>query len=264
MRFATINGITLHYARAGDETKPTLIFANSLGTDFRIWRAVAANLVADFDLVLYDKRGHGLSESPPLPYGMSDHVRDLVSLMDHLGIEDAVLCGVSVGGMIAQGVAAIRPDAIRGLVLCNTAPRIGPPQMWDARIASIQRGGIDAVADGIMENWFSAGFRQREGDQVAGYRNMVVRTPITGYLGTCIAIREADYSVTTPLLRMPVLCVGGAEDGATPAEMVRTMADNIPQARFELIQQCGHLPSVEQPEILANLVSRFTGQHGLQ
>ncbi len=263
MRFAEINGITLHYGRAGNDTNPTLIFANALGTDFRIWQSVAASLVPDYDVVLYDKRGHGLSECPPVPYTLSDHVHDLVGLIDHLGIIDAVICGVSVGGMIAQGLATVRPELVRGLVLCDTAPKIGPPEMWDTRITAIHRNGLDSVADSIMDRWFSPGFREREPHQVKGYRSMVARTPITGYLGTCVAIREADYSDTTPLLRMPVLCTVGVDDRSTPPDMVRTMASQIPNARFELIQQCGHLPSVEQPDMLANHISRFLKLHDI-
>ena len=114
-----------------------------------------------------------------------------------------------------------------------------------------------------MERWFSAGFRQREPAQIKGYRSMLARTPITGYLGTCVAIREADYSETTPLLRMPVLCVAGADDGSTPPETVHSMASQIPGARFELLQQCGHLPSVEQPDILVNHILRFLEQHDI-
>ena len=263
MRFAEINGITLHYGRAGSHSNPTLVFVNALGTDFRIWQAVAANLVADYDVVLYDKRGHGLSECPPVPYHMSDHVHDLVELMDHLEITDAVICGVSVGGMIAQGLATVKPQRVRGMILCDTAPQIGPPDMWDARIAEIHHNGLEAVADAIMERWFSAGFRQREPEQVKGYRSMLARTPIPGYLGTCVAIREADYSETTPLLQMPILCVAGVEDGSTPPETVHTMASQIPGARFELLQQCGHLPSVEQPDILVNHILRFLEQHDI-
>ncbi len=263
MRFAEINGITLHYGRAGNNTNPTLILVNALGTDFRIWQSVAANLVSSFDVVLYDKRGHGLSGCPPVPYHMSDHVHDLIGLMDHLEIGNAVICGVSVGGMIAQGLAAVRPELVRALVLCDTALQIGPPEMWDSRIATIHRDGLDASVDSIMERWFSAGFRQREPVQVQGYRHMVSRTPIAGYLGTCVAIREADYSDTTPMLRAPALCIAGAEDGSTPPDTVRAMASQIPGGRFELIQQCGHLPSVEQPDILSNHIIRFLQQHDI-
>ncbi len=257
MRFANINGVTLHYGRAGSDSNPTIVFANSLGTDFRIWQTVAAGLVADYDVILYDKRGHGLSDCPPGPYQMSDHVHDLMGLLDHLDVYQAVVCGVSVGGMIAQGLAAVRPERVRALALCDTAHRIGPPDMWDQRITAIRRGGLAAIADGVMERWFSPGFRERQLEALEGYRNMFCRTPELGYISTCAAIRDADYSESSALLRVPVMCLCGEDDGATPPELVRSLVSIIPDASFHLVPQCGHLPPVEQPVVLTNHLRRF-------
>ena len=263
MRFAEVNGITLHYGRAGSESNPAVVFINSLGTDFRIWQTVAAGLVSDYQVILYDKRGHGLSESPLEPCEMADHVRDLLGLLDHLDIHSAVFCGVSVGGMIAQGLAAVRPERANALVLCDTAQVIGPEGMWDHRIATVEREGLEGIADSVMERWFSPGFRERERVTLTGYRNMFCRTPVEGYCATCLAIRDADYTVSSSMLRMPVLCICGQDDGATPPEMVRGLAALVPDARFELIPQCGHLPSVEQPSMLLNHLRNFMEANGI-
>jgi 3-oxoadipate enol-lactonase len=263
MKFVDINGITIHYGCAGSDINPTVVFANSLGTDFRIWQEVAAGLVPDYQVILYDKRGHGLSDCPPGACDMSDHVHDLLGLLDHLGIDSAVVCGVSVGGMIAQGLAAVCPERVRALVLCDTAHLIGPPGMWDQRIAAIEREGLGAIVDDVMERWFTPGFREREQAALAGYRNMFCRTPVEGYSATCMAIRDADFSDSSALLRLPALCICGQEDGATTPEQVRSLATLIPEARFELIPQCGHLPSVEQPTMLLNRMRLFFDAHGI-
>ena len=264
MRFAEANGIVLHHAvRDGPAGAPTLVFANSLGTDFRIWTALIERLGAGYRHVVYDKRGHGLSDCPPGPYRIEGLVDDLAALLDHLGVSNAILVGLSVGGMIAQGLAAARPDLVRGLVLSDTAYRIGPRKMWDQRIAAVRDGGIEALAEPILERWFSAAFRAGRPDQLAGLRAMLVRTPLDGYLGTCAALRDADLSAAARGLRVPTLCLCGSEDGATPPDLVRALAELIPGAGFTLIEGPGHLPCIEAPDAMADLMTRFFAEAGL-
>lgn len=262
MSFVRANGVVLHHAVEGPSDAPALVFANSLGTDFRIWDDVVAALAADARVVRYDKRGHGLSEAPPAPYGLADLVDDLAGLLDHLAVRDALVVGLSVGGMIAQGLAAARPDLVRALVLCDTAHRIGPPEMWDQRIAAIRAGGIEALAEPILERWFSADFRRSRPAELLGWRNMLTRTPVEGYLGTCAAIRDSDLTGAARAIAVPTLCVVGSEDGATPPELVRSLAALVPGAGFSIVEGAGHLPCVEAPETLAALINDFMREAG--
>ncbi len=263
MRFARVNDVVLHHAVEGPPGAPTVVFSNSLGTDFRVWDPLLAHFGQGLRRVRYDKRGHGLSEARPAPYEMSDHVGDLAALLDHLGIESAVVVGLSVGGIIAQGLSGLRPERIRGLVLCDTAHVIGPVEMWNQRIAAIEAGGIESQADAVMERWFSEAFRRDRPEALAGWRNMLVRTPAEGYLGTAAAIRDSDMTAQAEAIRVPTLCVGGSEDGATPPELVGALAALIPGARFEVIEGAGHLPCVEAPETLAGLMTAFFAETGL-
>ena len=263
MRFARVNGVVLHHAVEGPPDAPTVVFSNSLGTDFRIWDPLLAHFGQGLRRIRYDKRGHGLSQAMPAPYEMSDHVGDLAALLDHLEIESAVVVGLSVGGIIAQGLSSLRPERIKGLVLSDTAHVIGPPEMWDQRIAAIEAGGIEALADPIMERWFSETFRRDRTEDLAGWRNMLVRTPVEGYLGTAAAIRDSDMTEQAKAIRVPTLCVGGSEDGSTPPELVGALAALIPGARFEVIEGAGHLPCVEAPEALAGLMKDFFVEAGL-
>ena len=263
MLFATVNGIVLHHSVEGSPDAPTVVFSNSLGTDFRVWDPLLACFGEGLRVIRYDKRGHGLSQATPAPYAIEDHVADLAALLDHLGVQAAVVVGLSVGGLIAQGLSARRPDLVRGLVLCDTAHKIGPPEMWDQRIAAIEAGGIEALADAIMERWFSDSFRRDRPAELAGWRNMLVRTPVEGYLGTGAAIRNADMTERAKTIPVPTLCVGGSEDGSTPPELVGTLAGLIPGARFEVVEGAGHLPCVEAPEALAGLIEGFFAETGL-
>jgi 3-oxoadipate enol-lactonase len=170
---------------------------------------------------------------------------------------------VSVGGQIAQGLLAARPELVSGLVLCDTAHKIGTAEMWNARIDAIETGGIEAMAEPILERWFSAAFRKANPDALAGWRAMLTRTPKAGYLGTCDAIRDADLTEQAKRIGVPALCVVGDEDGSTPPALVRELADLIPGAGFETVAGAGHLPCIEQPGTLTGLINTFVKEHGL-
>lgn len=164
--------------------------------------------------------------------------------------------------MIAQGLAALRPDRVAALVLCDTAHRIGTAEMWNARIDTVTSNGIASMADAIMERWFTPAYRQPGNADFVGYTNMLVRTTADGYAGTCAAIRDADLTESTRALRLPVLCVVGDQDGSTPPDLVRSTADLIAGARFEMIEGAGHIPCVEQPKATAALIGQFLNQAG--
>ncbi|HET9535275.1 MAG TPA: 3-oxoadipate enol-lactonase [Mesorhizobium sp.] len=257
MAFARVNGIVLHHEVRGPSQRPVLVFANALGTDFRIWNAVASQLEGRYRLVLYDKRGHGLSEATPAPYGMVDHVHDLAALLDHYGIERTAVVGASVGGLIAHGLAALRPDLVDALVLCDTAHKIGTDELWNARIDAVRKGGIDSIADSILERWFTPAYRSPENPDIAGYRAMLTRTPVEGYVGTCAALRDADLTESSRALKIPVVCLVGDQDGSTPPDLVRSTAALIKGADFRIIADAGHLPCIEQSEAVAALVTAF-------
>lgn len=257
MTFERCNGQVLHFADDNAGQGTAVVFANSLGTDFRIWDGVVARLGTARRLLRYDLRGHGLSDAPPAPYTIDDHVADLEALLDARAIKAALVVGLSVGGLIAQGLAARRPDLVRALVLCDTAHRIGTVESWNARIEAVRAGGIASIADAILERWFSKGYRTAMRGELAGYRNMLTRTPVEGYVGTCAALRDADLTATTRTLTQPSLCVVGEEDGATPPDLVRAMSALIRGARFEIIAGAGHLPCIESPALMATRIDAF-------
>jgi 3-oxoadipate enol-lactonase len=255
MRIADLGDLKVHYRIDGNPEGRPVVFANSLGTDLRLWDQVLPLLPQGLKYIRYDKRGHGLTELTPAPYGMGTLVRDVERLMDHLAIKDALFVGLSIGGMIAQGLAVKRMDLVRAMVLSNTGAKIGQPAMWDDRIAAVKAGGIEALADSIMERWFSAAFRQT--DAFHAWRNMLVRQPAEGYMGCSAAISGTDFYTPTSGLRLPTLGIAGSDDGSTPPDLVRETIDLIPGSQFHLIRKAGHLPCVEQPEEYAAVLTRF-------
>lgn len=253
-KFLRVNGVALHYADDGPRHARAIVFANSLGCDFRIWDGVVARL-SGYRLIRYDKRGHGLSEATPAPYAMDDHIADVAALMDHMKVSNAILVGISVGGMIAQGLAAARPDLVARLVLCDTAAKIGTRDMWNERIAAVRENGIASIAPGILEKWFTPGFRQPDNADFTGYTAMLTRTPVEGYAGTAAAIRDADFTVSTGRLKLPTLVLVGDQDGSTPPALVRATAELIAGARFEIVADAGHLPCIERADETARLIA---------
>lgn len=257
MQAATINGAMMHFRDDGPRDGPVVMFANSLGTDMRVWDPVLAHLPSGLRVVRYDKRGHGLSELRPAPYFMGDLVADAAGLLDHLGLRDVTFVGLSIGGIIAQGLAAERPDLVKRMVLCATAAKIGTPQMWQTRIDGLRADGIEAMADDILERWFSRTFRRDRSDDLALWRAMLTRVPLEGYIGCCGAIAETDLLESTAQLRLPTLAIAGSEDGSTPPDLVRETAGLIDGAEFHVIRGTGHLPGIEQPKTVADLIARF-------
>ncbi len=260
MSICDLGDIRLHWRQDGDPNGAPVVFAQGLGTDLRLWDRVIPLLPAGFRYVRFDMRGHGLSDCPPGPCSMGALVRDAERLMEALGLRDAVVVGLSIGGMVAQGLAVKRLDLVRALVLSNTAARIGTGAQWQARIAAARAGGLEALADGVMERWFSRRFRATP--DLAPWRAMMLRTPLEGYVGCCGAIAGTDFYTTTASLRLPALVIAGSEDGFTPPDLVRETAGLIPGAEFRLMRGAGHLPCIEAPQDYAALLKAFLARVG--
>lgn len=260
MQMADLGDVRLHYRIDGDPDGAPVVFANSLGTDLRLWDAVIPLLPKGLKLVRYDKRGHGLSSMPPGPYSMGALVRDAEALLDHLKLRDCLFVGLSIGGMIAQGLAVKRLDLVRAMVLSNTAAKIGTTQMWQERIDTVCRDGLAALAEGTMERWFSKSFRATA--ELELWRNMFIRQPAEGWTGCATAISGTDFYTPVSGLRLPVLGIAGDADGSTPPDLVRETVDLVPGSSFHLIRGAGHLPCVENPQSYAAALTDFITRTG--
>ncbi|GGG67455.1 3-oxoadipate enol-lactonase [Salipiger pallidus] len=260
MPIADLGDIRLNYSLEGPEDGEPVVFAHALGTDLTVWDKMVALLPPGLRVLRYDLRGHGLSDAPGGPYAMGTLVRDAERLMEHCGISDAAFVGLSIGGMVAQGLAAKRLDLVRAMVLSNTACKIATREVWDKRIAAVEAGGIAALSEATLERWFSPAFRATP--ELSRWRAILEGTSVQGYLGCCHAIAGTDFMTPTSGLRLPVLGIAGGRDGSTPADLVRETVELVPGARFELIRKAGHLPPVETPEAMAALLADFLGAQG--
>jgi 3-oxoadipate enol-lactonase len=262
MRFADIHGLTMHYALSGAGHAGPVVFMNSLGTDLRLWQAVLPGLNQPFQIICYDKRGHGLSGAPPGPYTIGDHARDLAGLLDMLKIESALVVGISVGGMIAMEFALRFPGRVRALVLCDTAPKIGTPEFWDERIQALRERGMEPLADTILARWFLPSFASEHPAEYRGFAHMLARQPLEGYLSTCAALRDADLGDSVKAITANALLLCGAGDISTPPDQMRELAAALPNARFQVIEGAAHLPCIEQPAAMAAIIHQFFQDNG--
>ena len=262
MEMIQLGDVTLHYRIEGDPDGAPIVFANSLGTDFRLWDQIIPYLPDGLKILRFDKRGHGLSSCPAGDYQMSDLIQDTVRLLEALEFRECLFVGLSIGGIIAQGLAASHPHLLRAMVISNTAARIGTPQMWQERIDALRAGGVEALADSVMQRWFSQSFRHQRALELGAWRNMLTRTPLAGYIGCCGALATSDFSASNASLDLPTLAIAGSEDGSTPPDLVRATAAMIAGSRFELIDNAGHLPCVEQPAAYARILNDFIRECG--
>jgi 3-oxoadipate enol-lactonase len=159
--------------------------------------------------------------------------------------------------VIAQQLAIEHPERVRALVLCDTGARIGTVASWEERIATVKAHGLGVLAVPSMERWFSEDFRRRHGAAVRGYANMVIRTAVDGYVGTCCALRDTDLTQAAASIDKPTLVLCGDQDIATPPDMARELAKIIPRARLALISGAAHISCVEQPTVMATQITQF-------
>lgn len=261
--FSALNGtVRIHGQIDGVDhpIAPTIVFANSLGTTLELWRKVLPLLPDGLRIIRYDLRGHGQSDIVDAPYTMGQLISDAAAICDAADVTDAMFVGLSVGGMIGQGLAIKRPDLIRALVLSNTAAKIGNAQLWDDRIADVHADGMAAMADTIMPRWFGRDFINTP--EFSQWRDMVSGVDPQGYTGVCAAIAGTDFYTPTSGLRIPTLGIAGGQDGATPADLVRETVDLIPGSQFKVMPRCGHLPCVQDPISYGEILTEFMTNTG--
>ena len=236
-----------------------VMLVHAIGCDHRMWDELAAHLARRFRVVRVDVRGHGRSPVPKRPYSLEGLARDVLEVLDRLGIDKAHWVGLSMGGMIGQAFALEHGEHLGRLVLANTTSSYGPEgrRMWEARAKAVEEGGLEAIKDMVMSRYFSDDFCERHADVVERVAQRFLETPPQGYLGCCDAIKELDYDADLPRIRARTLVVAGEKDAGTPPSMSEAIASRIPGARLAVIAGAAHLSAVEKPVEFNALVRDF-------
>lgn len=250
-----------HAEVSGAEGAPWIVLSNSLGSTLSMWDDQMALLEPRFRVLRYDTRGHGQSSTPPGPYSFDDLADDVVALMDAHEIDRAHFLGLSLGAMTGMGLALGHPDRFEAMVLCD-ARADAPPfyvEMWDQRIAAIEAGGLDAIADPALAMWLNEGFRAANPARVAATRDMITGNDPEGYIACCQALKRLDYLKDLPKVAVPVTYVVGGADKGAPPDVMRAMAEATPGARFVEIPGGGHLPNIDSAAAFNHALSTALG-----
>jgi 3-oxoadipate enol-lactonase len=247
------NGCPIHVEVEGPEQAPTLMLSNSLGTDLHMWDAQMPAFTKHFRVVRYDRRGHGRSGAPPGPYSVEMLGRDVLAVLDGLGIRKTNWCGLSMGGMVGMWLGTNAPERVDKLVLSNTTARFASKDPWNDRIKIVREKGMDALVDLTMERWFTKEFRERSDDKVKPVRDTLCKTPPQGYIGCCEAIRDMDQGDTIAAITAPTLIIAGRHDPATNVEAAEFIRDRIKGSKVAVLE-AAHISNIEQPEAYTSAV----------
>jgi 3-oxoadipate enol-lactonase len=250
------DGCAIHVQVDGPEHAPVLMLSNSLGTNLHMWDEQVAPFTRHFRLVRYDRRGHGRSGVPKGPYSMERLGRDVLAILDGLGIKRINWCGLSMGGMVGQWLGANAAERIDKLILSNTACHYPDKRFWVERLTFVRTHGLPSLVGPNMERWFTKDFRERSPAVMARMTEMFVKTDVEGYLGCCEAIRDMDHRALLPKIKAPTLVIAGRVDPATPLEGNEYIREQIPGAKLSVLE-AAHISNMEQPQAYADAVLGF-------
>jgi len=253
--FAEINNARLFYRLEGRSDLPALVLSHSLGCDHSMWAPQMPDLLQHFQVLRYDTRGHGASSVPAGDYTLDQFGQDVLGLADRLALAKFAFCGLSMGGAVGQWLAINAPQRLTALVLANTSPKFGTPDVWNVRIKAVQEGGMKAIVDAIMQRFFSPDKQQSSWAQ--SMRAVLLGTDPKGYAACCVALRDADILASLSKISVPTLVIGGDKDPSTPWESHGAiLARDIPNAKaFRL--QTAHLSNLEQPRAFTTAMLDF-------
>jgi 3-oxoadipate enol-lactonase len=256
MPFAQLKDVRIHYDLAGPADAPVLVFSNSLGETLSMWDPQTPVFQKQYRVLRYDTRGHGQSSVTPGPYTIEKLARDVLALLDELHIDRVYFCGLSMGGQTGMWLALNAADRFHKLVLCNTAAKIGSPEIWNPRIEAVRKSGMKSISTAVMERWFSTEYRAKAPDVVASTKLTFEGANPEGYVANCAAIRDFDARETISAIRIPTLVIAGTHDVATSPAEGHYLADHIAGARYVELN-AAHLSNIENRDRFNTELSTF-------
>ena len=259
--FADIDGCRTAFRLEGPHESPVVVLSNSLSSNLSMWDDQIAPLTRHYRVLRYDQRGHGQSAVTPAPYSFDLLTDDVLRLLRYLDIGPVHFVGLSMGGMTGQTLAARHPEILKSLVLCDTAAHMPPPELWDERIALARDGGMAVTSDATLGRWFTAGFHDARPDAIERVRRMIETTPVEGYVGCCMAIREMNQIASLSRIATPTCLIVGAEDPSTPVAASRLIHAEIAGSELVVIENAAHLSNIERADEFNAALLGFLARH---
>ncbi|MGZ0715876.1 3-oxoadipate enol-lactonase [Pseudomonas palleroniana] len=263
MAFVQLAEGELHYQLDGPADAPVLVLSNSLGTDLHMWDLQIPAFAQHFRVLRFDTRGHGQSLVTQGPYSIEQLGHDVIALLDALDIQRAHFCGLSMGGLIGQWLGIHAGERLHRLVVCNTAAKIGTPEVWNPRIEMVLRDGAAAMValrDASIARWFTADFAAANPHQAKLITDMLAATSPEGYAANCAAVRDADFREQLASIKVLTLVIAGTEDAVTPPAGGHFIQSHVKGAEYAEFY-AAHLSNVQAGTAFSERVLDFLLAH---
>ena len=244
-RHVTSDNTRIAFELTGNAAGQPLIFLHSLGSNRHQWRPQINALSGDFQILEVDTRGFGQSDAPTGPYTLERLSTDVIELADMAGFDTFHLCGLSLGGMMAQWIAIHHPHRLRTLTLANTAAKIGTAEVWNERGEAALAHGVGSMVEVILARWFRPPFADRNPELIASLSATLAATNAVGYAGACAALRDADLRDEVSAIKAKTLVIAASDDGATPQSDLEYLHAKIEGSRYHLIHDAAHISNLE-------------------
>ncbi|PLR37630.1 3-oxoadipate enol-lactonase [Chimaeribacter coloradensis] len=251
----------IDYRLDGPEQAPLLVLSNSLGTTYSLWQPQMAALTAHFRVLRYNQRGHGATPLPAEPLTLAQLGDDVIALLNHVGVERAYFCGISMGGLTGMWLNRYAPSRFHAFAVANTAARIGSREGWQARAETVRTQGLKPVAEASPARWFSAAFIQRHPDQVNALASALAAADAEGYAACCGALAAADLRSALPAMVRPMLVLAGQDDPVTTVQDATEIVRHAPDAELHILP-ASHLSNIAVPEAFTARLLHFLQRQG--
>lgn len=248
-------GVQLAVSDSGGD-QPVLLTSNSLAADMSMWDELAARLGDQFRLVRYDTRGHGGSDIGSSAVTIDRLGRDVIAIMDALGIQQAIFCGLSLGGLTGMWLGIHHGDRFSRLVFANTAANFPPATMWQERAAQVRANGMQPLVQPTLERWFTAPFRQSHAERVAAVGTSIAATPADGYAACCEVLAATNLLPQLGRIARPVLVISGTHDASTPPARGDEIASAIRDAKTVTLN-AAHVSAIEAADAFTEQIRTF-------
>jgi len=257
------NGIRINYEFSGKKGSPVVALSHSLGSSLEMWHPQIGILEPHYRVLRYDTRGHGKTDASTGAYSLELLTGDVIGLLDALGIETIHFAGLSMGGMIGQGLALDYPRRLQSLILCDTrskAPQEGDQAIRE-RIETARQKGLEPLLEPTLERWFTPSFMGKNPRSLDVIRREFLATSVNGYIGCSEALRTLNYRERLHAVELPTLIVVGEEDPGTPVAAAREIHERIAGSELVIVSSARHLSNVEQPEAFNKALIDFLKRH---
>lgn len=256
MQNIQLKNFKCHYKYQDFGHDQTLVLSNSLGTNLSMWDDNVDEIARYFNVLRYDKRGHGKSSIHQEKLTIAELGEDVVELVDALKLENVFFCGLSIGGLTGQWLGIHRADRFKKIIIANTAAKIGTIEGWETRIKQVTDFGLESILEGTAMRWFTPEYREKNPEKVEQILNDFKANSLQGYTACCHAVGTADFSEDLHKIEIPMLIIAGEKDEVTTVEDGQFIQENAKNAQL-ITFDAAHLSNMEHPQEFSKQIIQF-------